>query len=613
MRSQVPTAIYWGEDLRLIYNDAWSPIPAERHPSAIGQPGAEVWSDIWGVVGPQFDEVMKTGRGFSAFDQQLSMRRGGEVQETYWNYSFTPIMSDDGRVLGILNQGHETTDRVLTSRLQEFRLEIGDRLRDLSDGEFNTSAVLEIVLGSLGRRLGLARAGYASVDEAGETCTVVGVWRKDGFADLGPGPYRLADFGDAILNDMLSGKVVTSDDVMKDARHTEEVAENFRSIGVRGNLAAPVVRGGRTIAFLFLNDDKPHVWTRHQTDLARDVADRIWASLARADASAKLRQSERRFSAIFGQAAVGMSEVDQSGRFIRFNESMGKILGRQTSDAKGLSVAEVTHPDDMADTRMRVFESVDRNDSFELEKRYVRPDGSTVWAVTHVTRLADEQGGPAGYFSVTTDVTEKKEQERIRAWLLAELNHRVKNNLSTVQALAYHTKLSTTSPEEFEAVFNARLMALSRAHDLLMRETWTSAALGDLVGDTLAPFRLDSEGRIAISGPEVRLSPTAAVTMTLAFHELATNAAKFGALSRPEGRISVEWSIDASRNGGVLDLHWRESDGPIVLPPERRGFGSRLIERGAARELGGSVRLEFEPEGVACAFHLPLSQKIMAP
>lgn len=119
LHSRFPTAIYWGLELRLLYNDAWVPIPAERHPLALGRPGAEVWADIWDVVGPQFDRVIDTGEGFSTFDQMLPMVRNSVRTETYWNYSFTPIRGERGAVAGILNQGHETTDRILADRARE--------------------------------------------------------------------------------------------------------------------------------------------------------------------------------------------------------------------------------------------------------------------------------------------------------------------------------------------------------------------------------------------------------------------------------------------------------------------------------------------------------------
>ena len=613
LRSSMPTAVYWGPEFRLLYNDAWSHIPSDRHPWAIGRPAADVWSDIWDVVSPQLREAVSTKRGFSTYDQQLLIRRGDATVETYWNYSLTPILSPDGAVLGLLNQGNETTDRVMAARNQAFLLTLGDKLRDLTVGAFDAPAVLETVLGELGRHLDLARVGYADVVESDEFCAVAGNWRKPGVTDLAHGLYRLSDFGRGPNAEMLAGALIASDDVTVDARHSAAEIENFATVGVRANLLAPVVRNGRTIAFVFLNDDRPRRWTPRETSLAREAAERIWVALDRAQTLARLKESENRFTRIFEQASVGLSEVDLDGRFVRVNEAMGRILGRPPDSVAGLSVASVTHPEDLAKTRQFGRERGGDGDGYTIEKRYLKPDGASNWAVTNVTRILDDRGRPNRFFSVTVDVTERKEQDRIRAWLLAELNHRVKNNLSTVQSLARHTRFSTKSIEEFETVFNARLMALSRAHDLLMRETWTSAALGDLVSDTLAPFTLDDRAGIVIGGPEVRLSPTAAVTMTLAFHELATNAAKYGALSSAEGRISVEWSVETFQGGGVVELQWRETDGPAVSPPSHRGFGSRLIERGAARELGGRVTLDFEPGGVACAFRLPLSQKITVP
>lgn len=613
MHSSLPTAIYWGPELRLIYNDAWAPIPAERHPWAIGQPAETVWSDIWSVVGQQFEGVIRSGRGFSTLRQRLPMRRNGEVTESYWDYSFTPIFGAGGDVLGVMNQGREVTGDVLAARDQQFLFDMGDRLRDHAIEGAGATAIIKTVMEPLVAHLGLSRAGYAVIEPGEELCAALGDWSIPGQISLAGQRYRLPDFGDDVHGAVRAGLMVSADMVAPgDERHSRTAAESFASIGVKAYLLAPVVRDARATAVVYLHDSQPRRWDERQAEFAREIAGRVWLALRNADATARLSASERRFSAIFDTSSVGLSEVDADGRFIRFNPTMGRLLGRAPETAREHTVAEVTHPDDIAETRMRLAGAIERGGSYDIEKRYVRPDGEIVWAVSNVTRLVDAEG-VASFFSVTTDVTERKDHDRIRAWLLAELNHRVKNNLSTVQALAHQSLASSSTPEEFQRSFDARLMALSRAHDLLMRETWTSAGLGQIVAETLAPFRLDEDGRIVIGGPEVRLSPTAAVTMTLAFHELATNAARFGALSSAGGRVAVEWSVDQTDDGGVLNLSWRESGGPDVPPPTRRGFGSRLIERGAARELGGRVRLDFEPGGVACLFQLPLSQKITTP
>src|SRR5688500_20122 len=155
LHARVPTAIYWGPELRLLYNDAWAPIPAERHPWALGRPAREVWSDIWNLLQPQIRPVLEAGEGFATFDEYLPMVRDGEPRETYWNYSFTPIRDEDGRVGGIFNQGHETTDKVLDERRHRFLLALTDRLRGLADPR----AIIEAAQAALGEHLKASRVG----------------------------------------------------------------------------------------------------------------------------------------------------------------------------------------------------------------------------------------------------------------------------------------------------------------------------------------------------------------------------------------------------------------------------------------------------------------------
>jgi PAS domain S-box-containing protein len=609
MHSSLPTAIYWGPELRLLYNDAWSSVPRDRHPWALGRSAEEVWADIWPVIGPQFEQVVGQGRGVSSDGQMLAMERDGVSEETYWNYSLTPIFDTSGAVAGVFNQGAEITDSVLKSRNQSFLLAFGDRLRDMvEDGQADT---LANAVEDLAAHLKLDRVGYAVVDDG--VATVASSWSAPGLEDTTAKRFALEEFGADEMATLLRGEVISSANIASDPRYGEEERRRYAAYGVGAQMIAPFVRAGRVLSFIFFNTVGPRRWTARDAELARDVAERVWVAADRAEASIRLRASERRFALLFGQASVGLSEVDRAGRFTRVNDSMGRLLDRSPEAIVGMSVAEVTHPEDLDDTTALIGRGAATGDPYTIEKRYLRPDGSSFWAVTSVTPIVDGAGVVSGFFAVTSDVSERKEQERIRSWLLAELNHRVRNNLVTVQSLAHHTKLTTNSPDEFELVFNARLMALSRAHDVLMRETWASAALVDLLAGTLAPYEIEGFPRVTLAGPEVRLSPTAAVTLNLAFHELATNAAKFGALSRPEGRVAVTWSIDAARGDKAVELNWRESGGPEVSAPHRRGFGLRLIERGAPRELGGSAVIDFATNGLACAFQLPLSEKIMRP
>ena len=188
--------------------------------------------------------------------------------------------------------------------------------------------------------------------------------------------------------------------------------------------------------------------------------------------------------------------------------------------------------------------------------------------------------------------------------LINELNHRVKNTLATVQSLALQTARASRSPEEFQPLFASRLAALSSAHDLLSRRNWEGAELGALLEQVVRPYD-PTGGRVRAEGPKVALSPNAAVTTSLALHELTTNAVKHGALGVDEGRVDVRWSLDA----GALDFEWRESGLAGLEPPTRQGFGARLL-RAAARELEAQVTSDVTPQGLAYRWRIPLSGKV---
>jgi PAS domain S-box-containing protein len=209
-----------------------------------------------------------------------------------------------------------------------------------------------------------------------------------------------------------------------------------------------------------------------------------------------------------------------------------------------------------------------------------------------------------GVFVEGSDVTDRVNAERQQKLLVDELNHRVKNVLATVQAIAAQTLRTSPDPAEFREAFESRLVGLSATHDLLTATSWRSASLRDVV---LVEFRPYGAERYRLRGPEVDLSPSEALALGLVFHELATNAAKYGALSTPDGCVDVQWSVAETPDAPLqLALDWRERGGPPVRTPERRGFGSRLIERSLKGNLRGQALLTFAPGGLACHIDLPL-------
>ena len=191
--------------------------------------------------------------------------------------------------------------------------------------------------------------------------------------------------------------------------------------------------------------------------------------------------------------------------------------------------------------------------------------------------------------------------------MVNELNHRVKNNLAMTQAIATQTFRSADNIAQVRDDFTSRIIALAQANDLLTGERWVGVSLEGVVKQATKPHAPDP-GRCNIGGPDLQLTPKTALAIAMAMHELATNATKYGAWTNEAGKVTVAWSRYSPEKGGDrLHLEWRESGGPRVATPKRRGFGSRLIERGLAAELGGEVKMNFEPSGLVCVVDAPLT------
>jgi two-component sensor histidine kinase len=195
-------------------------------------------------------------------------------------------------------------------------------------------------------------------------------------------------------------------------------------------------------------------------------------------------------------------------------------------------------------------------------------------------------------------------RERDLRLLINELNHRVKNTLATVQSIASQSLRGSQTTEQARRAMEERLFALSRVHDVLTRESWEGAGLHDVVEQAMAPYRHERADRLHVEGPEVRLSPRMALAIAMALQELATNAVKYGALANETGAIAITWRL--LEEDTRLRLAWRETGGPPVRAPERRGFGTRLIERSLAQDLNGRVEISFAPDGIVCTVDAPL-------
>ncbi|WP_312163507.1 PAS domain S-box protein [Phenylobacterium sp.] len=329
------------------------------------------------------------------------------------------------------------------------------------------------------------------------------------------------------------------------------------------------------------------------------------------EARARLEAAEARYRAVFDQAAMGVARVMPDGRFLEVNDRFCAMLRYSRDELKDMTFQQITHPDDLnsniALTAALLAGSIE---TYSMEKRYLTKDGEVVWNNLTVALVRTSAGEPDYFISIIDDIGARKqaeaEQKRYQDQLrlmINELNHRVKNTLATVQSMASQTLRGESDPRVVYEKLEARLMGLSQAHDVLTRERWHGAELQDVADRALGPFLGSTPGQIVLQGPSAWLQPGAALSMALIFHELATNAVKYGALSVEGGRVDLTWTLD----GADLALTWAEHGGPPVSPPTRKGFGTRLIERGLRGDLRGTARMSYEPGGLVCTMRARLA------
>jgi PAS domain S-box-containing protein len=292
---------------------------------------------------------------------------------------------------------------------------------------------------------------------------------------------------------------------------------------------------------------------------------------------------------------------------LRYTSISNPMLGHSIEDILGRTDAEILASDASAALIALKREVLASGEAKRAEVPLEDTAGIR-WHDLHIEPLRNEAGEVVGLTCASVDVTERKEGEAHLRLLLRELTHRSKNLLAVIQAMARQTARHAGSIDTFLGQFGARLQALAASHDLLVRESWYGASLGELIRSQLGGYLEGVESQISIDGPAIAIKPEAAQNLGLALHELAVNATKFGALSVPSGRVSITWSRRESADGNAVELDWRERLGPKVKIRRRKGFGSMVIERNLARALNAAVNMDFDPNGLHCHIVIPASQ-----
>ena len=443
LTTQHPMFIWWGPDLIQFYNDAYrQTMGPERHPSALGQKGKECWQEIWDIIGPQIETVMR-GEGATWHENQLvPVTRHGKREDVWWTYSFGPIDDENAPngVGGVLVVCNDVTDR---------------------HRAFEAVAASE-------ERLRLALSG-----------AVIGTW--DWHVQTG------------------------------------------------------MVYGDEPFARLYGINPK---------EVAAGTPDRA---------------------------------------FLQF-----------------------VHPDDRDRLRRKTSEALKSGGDFGEEFQLVRADGAARWVLAQGRCYHDASGRATRFSGATLDITERKEAEQHRIMLTNELSHRVKNTLATVQAIANQTLKEGVTMAEARDRLSSRLVAMSRAQDILMGRGLTSVEIKSVVKTAVEPHAGDGD-RFRLRGPNVAVSPRSALSFSMALHELATNAAKYGALSSVDGRVDIAWRISPSPER-AFELTWSETGGPPVIPPTHNGFGSRLIKGALTAELGAATSVQYPASGVVWRIAVPLDK-----
>ncbi len=412
-----PMYIWWGPDLLCFYNDAYRRLSGpERHPSSLGRPGREVWAEIWPIIGPQIEHVMR-GEGSTWHENALvPITRNGRLEDVYWTYSYGPIDDEasPGVVGGVLVVCTETTEAVRDRMRQSFILDLTERLQNRSDAR----VAVDLATGLLGERLGVAQVGFGEIDETGDYGTVHRTWNDGRFAS-GVGTVRVNDFGPEFIDDLKSRTSIVIPDVTLDPRtNNPAAAEAFAKTNIRAVMGVPLIRDGRLVAVLSIHHPDPRDWTSDEVAIVEETAHRLWSAVRQATTEAALQSSESRLRLFVDRAPAAIAMFDQEMRYLaasrRYLQDY-RLEGVMTPEALvGRSHYEVFPeiPGHWRDIHNRVLagETISADDD-----PFPRADGRTDWVRWEMAPWYQADGSVGGATLFSEVVTARVEAERALA------------------------------------------------------------------------------------------------------------------------------------------------------------------------------------------------------
>ncbi|TNC65392.1 CheR family methyltransferase [Rubellimicrobium roseum] len=496
---------------------------------------------------------------------------------------------------------------------QAFLLRLSDALRAESDADALANRALRMLSDEL--RLDRCYVGvYRLNEDRGEFPYQVG---NDRVPPL-PDKVRLSDFPDALR--VAFHRTLVIDDVAKAEGLTDTDRRNLSGLGLRAIVAASLRRGEKTPLWSIVAvSADPRRWTQGETALIEEVVERTWAAIERSRTEAALRESEERFRAIVETAQDhAIFTLDPQGRIETWPAGAQELFGWSAEEAMGELVDITFTAEDQEKGEPEKERREARENGHAPDVRWhKRKDGARIF-IDGVTRpLPGPDGQIRGFLKVGQDVTERRATADRLQILVQELQHRTRNLLAVVSAISERTAAGADSLDDYLARFRARLNALGRVNALLSRLEARDRITFDqlILAELQAHGVVDSEGKgeqVQLRGPKgVRLRSSTVQTFALALHELATNALKYGALSRPDGHLDVTWDLTSPTGEHRLRVDWREDGVPLDLSPAGGpppgGYGRRLIERALPHQLGAETTYELRPEGVRCTITVPVS------
>jgi PAS domain S-box-containing protein len=554
--------LLWGPELIQIYNDGYRSLMGDKHPAGLGAPTQSCWPEVWAFNAPIYNRVLD-GETVTLADQLFPIERHGRAEDAWFTLSYSPARLSDGRIEGVFLTVLETTARLQEERRRE------QRFRTLFDSIDEGFYFAEAVFDQEGRC-----ADIFYQDENSAAVRMVGQSFKG---------RRLSELGayEESWRETFGAVARTGE-----PRRLEQFAEP-NGIWFDFYAFKPSDAGPNEFAVVF-----------------RDVTERRRSE-------ERLRESEQRLRRIVETARdYAIFTTDREGRVDQWYPGAQAVFGWSPEEIVGQPVEITFTPEDNAEGAPRWEREIAAAEGSAPNVRWhVKKGGDRVFIDGIMAALRSADGRLLGFLKIGQDTTERRRAEEHQKMLLGELQHRVRNTLGVIRSIGRRTAESSADVEDMWSHLEGRIDAFSRVQAAVTRKPDAGVDLASLIEDELRAHAAREGERLRVSGPDLALKPRTAETLSLAIHELATNAVKYGALGAPTGMLSVTWR----RELGRLELFWEEGGLQGLSPtPARHGFGLELLQRTLPYELDAESRIEFRPQGLRFALSVPLGPNVLA-